>query len=156
MLRFNLLSWTSVALRFSSPAAIECDNDNNARAASSLMPEANGDCATAGLAGLLSLNLAKADSQSSNSLKNRPIACPSWRSRKPRINDPARPNKDEEKAVAIPDNGASSPSRSWVIILPKSVASASSEPTTRPTAPIVCNRPQNVPSRPKNTNRPII
>ena len=64
---FNLDICSTIFVRLVSPSAIDCDNDNNARAASSLMPWARAPCAPPAV--LLSLNLAKADSQSSNSLK---------------------------------------------------------------------------------------
>ena len=111
---FRLAICSTIFVRLVSPSAIDWDKDNNARAASSLMPPARAPWVPPVV--LLSLNRAKADSQSSNSLKKRPIACPNCRSRKPRMSDPPRPKSDDEKAVAIPDSGASRPDRNCVII----------------------------------------
>ena len=61
----------------SSPAATALPRWISARAASSLMPEDSAATPPSRPAGPASLNLAKAESQSSSSLKKRPIAWPS-------------------------------------------------------------------------------
>ena len=75
--------------------------------------------------------------------------------KKPKIREPAKPNKEEENAVDIPSKGVSRPSCklekiklvSW---LPK--LSPLITLLTEPTVPI---NPQNVPKRPKNIKSPI-
>ena len=110
--------------------------------------------------GSLVVKIAICDNQSSNSLKNRLLACPTWRSKKPSIRDPANPNKDEEKAVDIPLSGALKPF--WMSInkafpsFDKLLILKSIVFITPDTEEIVCKSPQKVPNNPRKTKRPII
>ena len=81
-------------------------------------------------------------------------AWPRFISIKPRINDPAKPSNELLNAILIPWSGAFKPSFKELKKPATFVSSIPSPLITLPTEPIVLSKPQNVPSRPRNTNSP--
>ena len=72
------------------------------------------------------------------------------------MSDPDNPSSEDENAVPMPASGAERPAfkslKSWTL----SDAFVSSVSIARPTDWIVSSKPQNVPSRPRNTSSPTI
>ena len=72
----------------------------------------------------------------------------------PKLDEPARPSNELLKATLIPSRGAVNPSFKLLKKPATFVSSMPSPPMTLPTEPIVFNKPQNVPSSPRNTKSP--
>ena len=81
------------------------------------------------------------------------MAC---RSRKPKANEPASPNSDDENAVPMPAIGACRPRLRSANTLVMSLPSTVSPLMTLPIEPMVCSSPQKVPNRPRKIKSPIV
>ena len=74
---------------------------------------------------------------------------------KARIREPARPNSEDENEMPMPASGAASPSFRVSNRAPESPPTFKPS-ITLPTEPTVSIRPQKVPSRPRNTSKPVM